>query len=297
MAYYGLFSWIYSFITALSVIMINHATRQFNPALTLLFSVLLSILYFHILNWNSISNVYNQLRKYWQLGFAMCFIVAIIWFCTFYSVSLTSPFSFIMVYFTVPAILSNLFLLCQNQQKYLHGLSVFILIVTLVSYTALHAHYAPNLIQDIQGMLLAVLGGLTAFAYRKISYHFHQVTQLSATQILAIRSYGIVFIAPFLIPLSAYTQFWKASLHGWLLAAILAILTFIIPIYCNQQGIQQSGVEKHSIITASCPIFAYILSLLFIKDQLLPFPKLLFAFAISTSIGLVLSLIAAKQKI
>jgi threonine/homoserine efflux transporter RhtA len=102
---------------------------------------------------------------------------------------------------------------------------------------------------------------------------------------------------PFLVPSSAYKQFFQTSIRGWLLLAFLTFLTFIIPVYCNQKGIQQVEVEKHAIIIASCPIFAYILSQIFIKDQLLPFPKLLLILAISTSAGLALSLLPGKRPI
>lgn len=297
MIYSGLFSWIYSFVTALSVIMIGQVTRQFNPILSLLFSVLLSTVYFHILNWNTIPTIYCQLNNYKRLGLAMCLIVAIVWFCTFYSISLTGPFSFIMVYFTIPAILSNILLLYQNRQNYRHKLSILILSISIICYITLHANYATNFIQDIKGMFLAALGGLTGFAYLKLSYRFQQKTQLTATQILAIRSYVIIVLFPLLVPSSAYKQFFQTSIRGWLLLAFLTFLTFIIPVYCNQKGIQQVGVEKHAIIIASCPIFAYILSQIFIKDQLLPFPKLLLILAISTSAGLALSLLPGKRPI
>jgi drug/metabolite transporter (DMT)-like permease len=294
---YGLFSWIYSFITAVSVILVNDATHQFNPAFTLLFAVLLSVLYFHIINWHHIPNIYYQLRKYWSFAITINSLVFIIWLSTFYSISLTNPFSFIMIYFAVPALISNIILLYRNQQIIQHGLAILLITATLISYIVLHALHVINRIQDIQGELLAGVGGLAAFAYRKTSFHFHQATQLSSTQILAIRSFGIIIVTPFLIPLHTYIQFWQASPHSWLLLIFLSFFTFIIPIYCNQQGIILSGVEKHSIIIASCPIFAYFLSLIFVKEQLLLSPKLLLVFAIAMSIGLILALTSSKKRL
>lgn len=292
---YGLFSWIYSFTTAVSVILIKAATHQFNPALTLLFTVLLSTLYFHALNWHYITKLYAQVKKHWASVIAINAIIAIVWTCTFYSISLTNPFSSIMIYFATLAIISNAILLYRNQNIFQHTLAFLLITITLISYSILHAIYALNTIRDIQGMLLAAISGVAIFFYQRITHHFHEVTKLNSTQVLAIRSFGIVVIAPFLIPLEAYTQFAQAPPQSWLLLISLAIFTFIIPIYCNQQGIQDSGVEKHSIIIASCPIFTYFLSLIFAKEGLLLSPKLLLIFAISMSIGLGLSLSSSKK--
>lgn len=277
------------------MILIKDATQQFNPALTLLLTVWISILYFHALNWRCIAKIYTQLKKHWPSVLAINAIIAIVWICTFYSIALTNPFSFILIFFATLALISNTFFFRQNQNFFQHILAFLLIAITLISYTILHAIHALNPTRDIEGMVLATISGAVAFLYQRITHQFHEVTKLSSTQVLAIRSFGIVIIVPSLIPLEAYTQSLQAPPQSWLLLISLAIFTFIIPIYCNQQGIQDSGVEKHSIIIASCPIFAYFLSLIFSKEELLLSPKLLLIFAISMSIGLVLSLSSSKK--
>jgi hypothetical protein len=250
------YSLIYALSTSLSIILIEKMGEQLPPLLSLLICTLFTTVYFHLINFKTIPLIYRQMFKATKDWLLNCAIVAVIWIVTFYGAKEADGFMFLFVYFITAAIISCVALLLHNAKiSYSQligaiGLLALLIIVVFIQQPPLkHLNYA-------YGILLAIIGGISAYIYRKMSYSLLNKSQLSASQILSVRFYGIILIAMIATP---HNSFALLNFKSFIYTIIIAILSFLLPLYANQRGIINAGPEVHSIIGASCPLITYVL--------------------------------------
>jgi threonine/homoserine efflux transporter RhtA len=107
------------------------------------------------------------------------------------------------------------------------------------------------------GALLAVIGGTSTLFYNIITYKLTSKTNITATQTLAVRFWGLFIILLIIIGnklnLSIITPDTIIKL------IILAFLSFILQIWLSQKGLYAIGVKYHGIIISLTPLGTLLL--------------------------------------
>jgi hypothetical protein len=232
---------------------IEYSSNKLSPLFSLFLTSLYAAIFFHLVNFKDIKEIYKKCCKHKTDWLLICANVLITWVVTFYGSAKLGSFGFIFITFITAAIIS--FGLLQIQQREISGIYCFTLIsLLIVLMVGVRELWAQNFIYSITSFWLGIIGGIFSYLYRRQSYIFSQKTGLKATQVLAIRFYGVLLITGFLT-----SHDWlQVNLRILLSMLLLSFIVFIIPIFFNQKGITQIGAEQHSIISATCPAFTYL---------------------------------------
>ena len=215
--------------------------------------------------------MYQQTLKHWRIAMPVNVILAVVWITTFMGLHLVDPYSYVVIYFSIPAIMVFLEKYC-NEKKWYYILSALGLLA-LIGYYNVHIYlseYGHNHLV-VFGLALSVLAGGCALPYGKMSALYMEKLKGSATMVLAMRSYGV--IVGCLIALVIYSFFKNVytattwDIHLAINLAIVVLASFILPVYFNQKGIGKVGPLLHSCIAASCPLFTFVLSIFFIVEN------------------------------
>lgn len=148
----------------------------------------------------------------------------------------------------------------NNRLKFYSSLCVLVLIFAN-AYMELQ-HSFSN--QVIFGVLLSLIGGISAFIYFKQSQALTRNTSLSATQILAVRFYLAIFILFMILPKQSFSLYFTTA--NLLSLTLLAFLTLIIPLYFSQKALEKITSEQHAIINSFSPIMTGILQEIIFND-------------------------------
>src|SRR3990167_6100002 len=99
-------SLFYSLSTAFSIIFISQLVTRVNPMLSLLISVSLATLFFHLINYKKLKQTYRPFFIFWKRSIVLNLVVAIIWISVFLGLSMIDPYLYIVIYFVVSSIIS-----------------------------------------------------------------------------------------------------------------------------------------------------------------------------------------------
>jgi len=268
------YSLLFVLTTALSSILISATSSLASPALDLFLSTLIATLYFHLINYNKIISLYKKTFQYPASWIGSSVLVGITWLCTFYGTSIMGAFPFIFIYFIVAAIMGLAVLVMSDKDmsiwQVVSGICLFGTIILFVFSQLPVTH----IYQYWAGITFAITAGVAAYFYRKVIFIFTSNTQMTTSQVLALRSYFTLIISACLIKSTDFTV-----LDSRVFLHILGISFFILifPLYCNQKGIMKAGPEVHSIIAGSCPFITCILQMILIHDIKVSF--LIYSFA------------------
>ncbi len=207
--------------------------------LVMFFAISLATLFFNLLNIKSFKRVYQGIFINFKLYLIMSCYIAINWSCSIFGVILSNTFIYNLYYFLFAAAISYFFLYWVNTQYRYLIVCLCSLIILIIGYI-INMHY-------VYGIIIGLIGGLTAFCYRKTSQLFAKTSDFTSTQILMTRFY------PFLIFLA-----FKANWHNiselspihWSHIAMFTVLSLILPIFLNQYSVLKIGTEKATIISA-----------------------------------------------
>ncbi len=261
-------SFFYPIATSISVIYVNKISTSLSPLLSLLICVSLATAFFHVVSYRKIRLIYQSALHNWQQSLRINLLLLVIWVSMFYALSLINPYSFILIYFITPAIITYA-IKCKHEPRY----STFIACVglSLVACAYLLFFYGQSLFHTKQliGILLSTIGGVSAFYYRTCSARYSQMIPGGAVAILAVRSFGIIIGC--IVGLALLSLLHQHPLTGlavsngqlYLNLLIILILSFVLPLYLNQKGIEKCGPLIHSCIAAICPLSTLILACFF----------------------------------
>jgi hypothetical protein len=255
-----IYSFGYVFVTAFSMTFIQSLPEQYSPLLSLFITALFTTLFFHVVNYKKIADIYKISFKYKYSTALLCLNSLIMWVLTFYGNRELGSFGYIFLTFIIASIIS-FFILQRNRTSFFsfYTFSIFGLIgILLLGVIQLKK---STIIPSYLPVWLGITGGIVSYLNRKQIHIFSRKTKLPATAILAVRFYGILLI----LGLGTTHNWGVVNLYLFWTLLLLAIVTFIIPLYFNQRAIMDLGAEKHSIICALCPSVTYIIQSIYIK--------------------------------
>ncbi len=239
----------YSFSIAFSIVFLHLVTKDSSPILFIIVSVFIAIIWFNFINYRRLMRLYAIFFKQFKSIIIINLIIAVQWTATFYGSKYAIPFKFLLVGFIMPVVISNTNLLATNKKQCFYLIINFIMCLLII----LTMH-------NFIGITCALLVGCLSYSYRKYSHKMMNKYSLSKLDILCIRNYGLLALS--LLGYYTFKPHAAVILPSFSILALIPFITFIIPTYLNQYGIEQVGAERHSIIASLTPTIAILLSLL-----------------------------------
>jgi drug/metabolite transporter (DMT)-like permease len=244
---------IYVMLTALSFVFIDQLAGYINPIVSLFIMASLATVWFQILSWRKLKQLYIICTKepqYWLLAV----IVAINWLSSMYAPHYADPFLYLAIYFITLAIYGFVSMYISTK-KIAPLISSTLLIISLL---VIAVYYDIDHQRSLWiGFVLGWIGGITAAIYAKLSASLCKKYSLGSREILAIR-----FI-PLCLVLILFLHFehvdFLITLKNVLTLLIMSIISLIIPVYYYQQSIIKLGVNQSAILVAFTPVVTFIL--------------------------------------
>lgn len=244
---------IYAIVTAISFVFIDKIDSYINPLISLMFMALGATLWFNLINIKSLMRLYSVCYKDYNY-ILLTIVIAINWLASIYAPHYSDPFVYLAIYFIVLAICG--FIANYLQARYKNDLiSCGFLLLALICIVLFY-DIAGNRQLNI-GLVLGIIGGLSAYVYAKLSAKICKKNSLSSSQLLAVRFIPLCIILLILIHLNHIEV--KLTFLNLIALTLMTIISLIIPVYFYQQAINKLGAGKSSIIVAFTPIITFIL--------------------------------------
>ena len=221
--------------------------------LTLLVTSIIATLYFNGINLGHLRSMHAHCWQHKSLWLSIMAIILVMWYSTMTGPGMIGASLYRFLYFAWLGMLGFWFLAFKkptiNRQSLLCGLFVVVLLAGLLGdYFWRHAWSMHELI----GIALPLVGGTASFVYFKQSEALTKRTQLTATQVLAIRFYLTIVVLLLLVP-THHSIALLTPMH-LLILAVVAVFSLIIPLYCMQKALEKIGSERNAILISLAPI-------------------------------------------
>ena len=263
-------SLFYPVATALSIVFRHTLNVSINPMFSLLVSAIIATVVFHLINIKNTKFMYQRIRENIALFIKVNFLIGVIWVAAFAALKFINPISYCVVYFATPAICAFINIYWHNKRLsfLLTGIGLLIVLFVFVVGVLLKQPTISNAL----GLVITFIGGFTGYIYKKVSYKYSQHMGGAPTIVLATRGFGIIGIS--LIVLLGFTfsgmpvmsTHWSEQLMA--IFIVVVVLTFLLPVYLNQKGIEAVGPKKHSLLVALCPLFTFIIAAAFLQHKM-----------------------------
>lgn len=245
-----IFSWIYVLLNALSAILRQIGGNIVAPSLILLIGSFFAILYFHAVNLHKVKFVYQRCwfqKRNWLI---LNIYVTVMWLSAVYAPSMIGGPLYIFIFFSILGIFGSLSLFFRDAKQSASQVISLLGLVGLLIFVLYDNIILSFTVREVLGISYAVIGGVSIYFYSKQSAAFMKSTQLSATQVLAIRFYLTIFVCTFLAPKQPFATL---NFSNLLLVLAIALFCLIVPLYFVQKGIEKAGPEMNAIITSTTP--------------------------------------------
>lgn len=233
---------------ALATVLIDNLVNNIAPVAVLFYVTIIAVVYFHCINFGKMTAIYLAfLRQHRKEFLLINLLIAAIWMCTYFGNYYSSATIFNYLFFISLGIVSRFKTIDLMKNNSLRIVLCLVLIA------------APFLLYPAQmyGALLAVAGGTLVLFYNMTTYNLATKTNITASQTLAIRFWGLLTI---LLMLSANKLNMDAlNLNIVTKIIILAFLSFILQIWLSQKGLFAIGVKLHGVILSLTPLATLIL--------------------------------------
>ena len=237
-----LYSVAYMASVVFSFLWIEKLSHQISVYLILFSSTLLAILVFNVLNISSCVKIHKLIFSDFKQWAIISFSVAICWCLSFVAAS-ENAFLFIAIFFLTNALSAAVY--------YRHfGKSIAIALVIAALCFLVPGHLMTN--------LYSILSGICGFIYLLNSVNFSKKNQLSATELLAIRFYPLLFLSVMMCLglKSSLTVSWTGGDISILLA--LAFFNQILPNFLSQSAAHKLQLKQFSFIISFIPFMAFV---------------------------------------
>lgn len=243
---------LYVLSFAVGMVLLDNVIAQINPLLSLVITSLFAIIFFHLFTKTKIKEIYQVCWAYRSEWFLLNIIVAIIWLCTYYCVKWLNPTACLFLFFL--AMTSTYWARELIKIKKLNrGLINIILPILFIGI--FYYFYSTDLTSKL-GILAGMISGIFGSFYNSCSKSFSDHGKLTASDVLAVRFYLILFFTPFLLTPSIMSSIDFLNVAKLLL---VSLFTFILPLYMNQRSIMSLTLDKHVMVVSSLPLVAYLI--------------------------------------
>ena len=286
-----IYSFLYVIVFSVAAVMIQKMYFSVSPFFSLLITATIATLYFNLVNIGKLKMMYNACWKEKWLWLSIMLTVLVMWNCSMIGPGLIGASLYNFLYFAWLGMLGFVFLSLQdfnkNRIKLYLGVCVLVLLAVII-VIEFHHGFSRNV---LMGILLAFIGGTSAFVYFKQSQAILKKVKLSATQILGVRFYLTVIVLFVMLPKGSFDLYF--TVKNSLELGLLAFLSLIIPLYFQQKALEKISSEQNAIIMSLCPVSIAFLQELIFKDVTLSY---IFIYLSYTSI-VVISYFLSKRQI
>lgn len=246
---------IYSFFTALSFVFIDKLDDKINPYVSLLYMLIVALVFFNLVQYRNLLNVYRQTFKNMSTYIPMSLFISANWMCSIFAPNIIDPFFYLAIYFMTSATCACLFSVKKSSMDFI----INIIIVIIFALTMFYAcrYYSSIANKNIRyRLLLGIGGGVTSYGYSYFSNSFANSCKFYPTQVLAVRSWCLTIILLIIIlskHISCHLNFTNISIE-----VVMSALTLIIPIYFSQSALKKLGVTNYSMLVAFTPAITFV---------------------------------------
>jgi len=252
-----IYSFLYLLIFSIGAVLIQKLYFTIPPNFSLLITASMATIYFNLINFRNLKKLYISCYQEKWLCFSIMITVLVMWNCSMTGVGLISAALYHFIYFTWLGVIGFVSFSFINWRKYYFqfycGLGGFFL-VSMVIWQYLHSSFSQS---ALIGVILALVGGTSAFIYFKQSQSLIKKIHLTATQILAVRFYLTIILMVAILPQHQFSHYF--TITNILELIILAVFTLIAPLYFQQKALEKISSEQNAIILSLSPIAMAIL--------------------------------------
>jgi len=234
----ALYSVFYVLASAIATVTVDHLVSNIPSTLVLFLVTSIAIIYFHLINIRKLATIYRSIKSTPVISVIVNLSLAATWLGTYIGIQHLGATLFNIFFFTTTAMLA-----CIVDSK--NNKHLILLAATLIAATVLL--HLPRL-----AAIICVAAGTCGFIYIKCSYRLSQKTDLTSSQILAMRFWLLWLFLLCVAPLSQLPTYlhWQTIL----LIIIVAFISFIVQNWLNQQGIVKAGVKTSTFIISWTPL-------------------------------------------
>jgi hypothetical protein len=216
-----------------------------SPIIVLLISSTLASIYFHLINYKNSFTLYKKFFNRKLSFIALNFIVALMWFATYYSIYFSSAAIFVFEFFMVGGFLSMV-----SHQRLIISQKIMILFFSGLIF-------APLFIYKTQyvGVCLGIIAGGCGFLYNIWSDRIASFLNINASQILASRFWLLILVSTALLPNNFSTQL---SFYTLSTTIFITVVSFILQIWLNQKSVLTIGGKESSYIASFAPALTFL---------------------------------------
>ena len=228
-----------------------------SPITVLLISSTLASIYFHLINYKHGRSLYKKFSNRKLSFVALNFLVALMWFATYYSIYFSSAAIFVFEFFMVGGFLS----MVSGQRLVVSQKIMLLLFAGLI--------FAPFFIYKMQylGILLGITAGGCGFLYNILSDRIASSLSINASQILASRFWLLILVSAALLPKDFSAQL---SFYTLLTTIFITVLSFILQIWLNQKSVLTIGGKESSYIASFAPALTFLVQGSVLGNWVLP---------------------------
>lgn len=247
---------LYVVIYSTGSVLVQKLYLSIPTTFTLMVAAFITALFFNLVNLKSIGKIHVAFWQQKRLWLAIMVTILIMWFCTMTGTGALGASLYNFLYFASVGTLGFLSLgLSAGPQrvKLYFGLLASALIGGVLAYNckihwSVHYGYA---------IAMPIVGAVCSFIYFKQSRAVMVKSQLSASQVLAMRFYLTIILLFFITPHTDFVTY--GTLPNLGLLTLLAALTLIAPMYFLQRALGKITSEQSAIIISLTPMVTAVL--------------------------------------
>lgn len=259
-----LYSFLYVILTAIGTTLVQKLDSTISPLLTLLIASFITLIYFNVINLHKLKFMYQTCWQNKRIWISMMITVLIMWGCAITTPGLIGASMYAFLYFSWRGALGFFSLSIHSKFKTRNELFCVSLVLILILINVILQMKLSSSKETIIGIILALIGGSSAFVYFKQSQTVVKTMHLTATQVLAVRFHMTVLV---LLPLLAKSTIsHQLTPVNVMCVTFLAFITMIIPLYFGQKALEKISSEHHAIISSLCPVATGIIQEIIFRD-------------------------------
>lgn len=238
-----LFGLSYALLSALSLLFIDKLIANIGVFTALFLTTLIAFFYYTLCNFKKLNMLYMIICKEWRLTLLINITVVFMWGFVYFGLKFMLPVEFIFLFELFCALTAIML-----QKQYV---TMLLCLMMLVGYLIFAKASAI-------GLMLAAVGGASAFFYAKLTRSLAQKRNLKPSSLLAVR-----FMLLLLVTIG-FVNLRPLSWHDLQMVSVVAVISYVLPIYCLQKCICQLGAETASFLATATPLFTYLLQAIFL---------------------------------
>ena len=253
-----IYIFLYCLSTAIASVMLHHFESAYNPSIVVFFSVTVTIIWYNALHLNNFKRIHIMLKENSSQILWLNIGTAIMWLTTFFSLNYLNADIFSAIFFgalPIFILIINYFSKVKSScflKEVFCGVIIAIVLFLLCFNQLWKSNFSS---EEFIGIGLGLTSALSGAWVIIISRHF-AVIGYTATETLSQRFYGLWLSSAAIIitmtpPISSF------SFDFIPLGIGIAFLTFIVPVFFFQKGVECINPLNVSFLTPTIPLLSF----------------------------------------